>query len=236
MSGAFVLSPVGDELLDDPAADPRTVAASLRDIAVANRWLGGTWAALHGIARVLHGVPRGSRVTLLDIGTGHGDVPRAAVRWGRRRGIEIVPLGLELSTVAAALAIRAGVPTAVANVAAPPIGERSVDVVLLSQVAHHFSHESLGGLARSCDGLARRGVVIADLRRSRVAAIGFRIGARCLGFDPVTRLDGVTSIRRGFAQAELATLLHDAGIGARVEQRPGFRLVASWRTLPAPAR
>lgn len=235
MSGTFVLSPVGEELLDDPAADPGTVAASLRDIAVANRWLGGTWAALHGIARVLHGVPRGSRVTLLDIGTGHGDVPRAAVRWGRRRGIEIVPLGLELSTVAAALAIRAGVPTAVADVAAPPVGEGSVDVVLLSQVAHHFSHESLGGLARSCERLARRGVVIADLRRSGAAAIGFRIGASVLGFDPVTRLDGVTSIRRGFTRAELAKLLGNAGIGARVERRPGFRLVASWRTQPDPA-
>src|SRR4029079_3445752 len=66
MSGALVVSPVGDELLDDPAADPRTVAASLRDIAVANRWLGGTRAALHGLGRVLHDVPRGSRVTLLD--------------------------------------------------------------------------------------------------------------------------------------------------------------------------
>ena len=236
MSGALVLSPVGDELLDDPAADPRTVAASLRDIAVANRWLGGTRAALHGIARVLHGVPHGSRVTLLDLGTGHGDVPRAAVRWGRRRGIEIVPIGLELSAVAARLAVRAGVHTAAADVAAPPIRERSVDVVLLSQVAHHFSHESLGGLARACDALARRGVVIADLRRSAIAAIGFRIGASVLGFDPVTRLDGVTSIRRGFTRPGLARLLGDAGIEARVERRPGFRLVASWRSLPAPPR
>lgn len=230
MSGALVVSPVGDELLDDPAADPRTVAASLRDIAVANRWLGGTRAALHGLRRVLHDVPRGSRVTLLDIGTGHGDVPRAAVRWGRRRGIEIVPLGLELSTVAAALASRAGVLTAVADVAAPPIARRSVDVVLLSQVAHHFSHESVGRLAQSCDGMARQGVVIADLRRSSVAAIGFRLGARFLGFDPVTRLDGVTSIRRGFSRSDLSDVLRQAGIPARVERRPGFRLVASWRT------
>ena len=70
MSGALALSSVGDELLDDPAADPRTVEASLRDIAVANRWLGGTAAALHGIARVLGDLPRGSRVTLLEIGRG----------------------------------------------------------------------------------------------------------------------------------------------------------------------
>jgi SAM-dependent methyltransferase len=229
LSGALALSSVGDELLDDPAADPRTVEASLRDIAVANRWLGGTAAALHGIARVLGDLPRGSRVTLLDIGTGRGDVPLAAVRWGRRRGIEIVPLALELSAVAAALATRAGVRTAVADVAAPPVALRSVDVVLLSQVAHHFSHASVGRLARSCDALARRGVVIADLRRSGLAAAGFRLGARILGFDPVTRVDGVTSIRRGFTPGELEALLRGAGLAARVERRPGYRLVATWR-------
>jgi hypothetical protein len=102
--------------------------------------------------------------------------------------------------------------------------------VLLSQVAHHFAHGSLGQLARGAGRLARRGVVIADLRRSELAALGFRLGARVLGFDPVTRLDGVTSIRRGFSAGELRELLAAAGIAARVERRPGFRLVASWRT------
>ena len=229
MTDALSISPVGAELLDDPAADAGTVEASLRDIAVANRWLGGTAAALHGLGRVLAGIPRGSRATLLDIGTGHGDLPRAAVRWGRRRGIEIVPVALELNAVAAALALRAGIPTAVADAAAPPVAAGSVDVVLVSQVAHHFSRDSAVRLALTCDRLARRGVVIADLRRSAIAAVGFRLGARLLGFDPVTRLDGVTSVRRGFSAGELEALLLGGGIRARVERRPGFRLVATWR-------
>lgn len=230
MSGALSVSPVGTELLDDPAADADTVESSLRDIAVANRWLGGTAAALHGLGRVLAGMPRGSRATLLDIGTGRGDLPRAAVRWGQRRGIEIVPVGLELNAVAAALAVKAGIPTAVADAASPPVAPRSVDVVLLSQVAHHFSRDSVARLAGTCNDLARRGVVIADLRRSAIAAAGFWIGARLLRFDPVTQLDGVTSVRRGFSPRELEALLRGSGISARVEQRPGFRLVATWRT------
>ena len=230
MKDALSISPVGAELLDDPAADAGTVEASLRDIAVANRWLGGTAAALHGLGRVLAGIPRGSRVTLLDIGTGHGDLPQAAVRWGRRRGIEIVPIALELNAVAAALAVQAGIPTAVADAAAPPVAPKSVDVVLMSQVMHHFSRESAARLAATCDGLARRGVVVADLRRSVIAAAGFRIGARLLRFDPVTRSDGVTSVRRGFRASELEAVLLRGGIRARVERRPGFRLVATWWT------
>jgi len=126
--------------------------------------------------------------------------------------------------------LKAGIPTAVADAASPPVAPRSVDVVLLSQVAHHFSRDSVARLAGTCNDLARRGVVIADLRRSAIAAAGFRIGARLLRFDPVTRLDGVTSVRRGFSPRELEALLRGSGISARVERRPGFRLVATWRT------
>ncbi len=225
----LLISPVGGELLDDPSADAGVVAESLRNIAVANRWFGGTAAALFGLGRVLADVPRGSRITLLDIGTGRGDLPAAAVRWGRTRGLEIVPLGLERSPVAAMLASAGGVPTILADAAAPPVRPRSVDVVLVSQVAHHFAPESVARLARTCDGLARRGVVIADLHRSAIAAAGFWIGARLLGFDRVTRLDGITSIRRGFTTAELRAILSGAGLAARVERRPGWRLLATWR-------
>lgn len=43
-------SPVGTELLDDPAADPALVASSLRHIVRANRWFGGRAAAVWGCA------------------------------------------------------------------------------------------------------------------------------------------------------------------------------------------
>jgi hypothetical protein len=105
-----------------------------------------------------------------------------------------------------------------------------VDLVLVSQLAHHFSRDSAVRLFRTCDALARVGVVVADLRRGRLAPLAFRLGAGALGFDPVTIADGVTSIRRGFTPAELRALLAAAGVDARVSRRPGWRLVATWRT------
>ena len=83
---------------------PAAVAESLRNIARANRWFGGAAAVRFGLARTLAGVPRGTTLSLLDLGTGLGDLPRVAVRWGAARGIRMVPLGLELNRVAAALA------------------------------------------------------------------------------------------------------------------------------------
>jgi len=43
----------------------------------------------------------------------------------------------------------------------------------------------------------------------------------------------MTSIRRGYTTGELRALLAESGIAARVERRPGLRLVATWRPAGA---
>lgn len=222
------ITPIGAELLDDPKANPAAVAESLRNIARANRWFGGAAAVRFGLDRTLRHVPAGTTLSLLDLGTGLGDLPRVAVRWGSARGLRIIPVGLELNRVAAGLARAAGLPMAVACAGAPPIREKSVDVVLVSQVAHHLTSESVVHLFRTCNRLARHAVIIADLRRNSLARPAFWCGARLLAFDPVTVADGMTSIRRGFSRRELRALMSEAGIEGRVAQRPGFRVVATW--------
>jgi SAM-dependent methyltransferase len=223
------INSIGTELLDDPEANPAAVAESLHNIARANRWFGGAAAVRYGLRRTLGNVPPGSSLSLLDLGTGLGDLPGAAVRWAAGRGIRMAPVGIELHRIAAALARGAGVPTVLACAGAPPIRDKSVDVVLVSQVAHHLTAASVVQLLRTCDRLARRAVIVADLRRDPMAVAAFWCGARFLGFDPVTIADGMTSIRRGFSPKELRTLISRAGIEGRVDQRPGFRLVATWQ-------
>jgi 2-polyprenyl-3-methyl-5-hydroxy-6-metoxy-1,4-benzoquinol methylase len=227
MSGLTITS-LGTELLDDPSANPDAVAESLRNIARANLWFGGAAAVRFGLARTLAGVSRGTTLSLLDLGTGMGDLPRVVVRWGAARGIRMVPVGLELNRVAATLAAGSGVPTALACAGAPPIRDKSVDVVLVSQVAHHLTRASVVHLLQTCDRLARRAAIVADLRRSLIAPSAFWCGARLLGFDPVTVADGMTSIRRGFSRRELSALMARAGLDGRVYRRPGCRLVAAW--------
>ena len=227
MAGLSITS-IGAELLDDPEADPGAVAESLRNIARANRWFGGATAVRYGLRRTLGTVPSGTTLTLVDLGTGLGDLPRVAVRWGAARGIRIKPMGIELNPIAAGLARASGLPTALACASAPPFPDKSVDVVLVSQVAHHLISRSVVDLFRTCDCLARRAVIVADLRRSRLARPAFWCGAQLLGFDDVTVADGMTSIRRGFSRRELLELLDRAGISGRVDRSPGFRLVATW--------
>lgn len=223
-------SPVGRELLDDPAADPAAVQLSLANIARANRWFGGRAAVRYGLSQLLYRARAGLRLTLLDIGTGAGDLPHDAIRWAAARGIHLAPIGLERSPVAARLARQGGVPTVVGCCGALPLGPRAVDVVLVSQVAHHFDAPAAAALFRAASDVARYGVIVADLRRAALAVPLFRLGAVALRFDAETRADGVTSIRRGYTADELRGVLRRAGVVAHVRQRPGFRLVAWWHT------
>ncbi|MEO8636502.1 MAG: methyltransferase domain-containing protein [Gemmatimonadales bacterium] len=223
----------GDELLDHPDADPAVVRESLRDISIANRWFGGWWAVRRGLSRVLAGVPGGTRLTLLDIGTGAGDLPLLAVDWAARRGITLVPLGVERHPAAAHMARQQGVPTLLGCAGALPVRAGGVDLVLASQLVHHLAPPAIVDFCRATNKIARHGVVIADLRRSPLALAGFWLGSRLLGFDATTKADGLTSVRRGFTAPELVVLLRQAGIVASVERRPGFRLVAAWRSATA---
>ncbi|HET9150515.1 MAG TPA: methyltransferase domain-containing protein [Gemmatimonadales bacterium] len=222
--------PVGVELLDDPAAPRGAVRESLRNIARANRWFGGRGAVRWGLRHVP--LASGAPIVLLDIGAGTGDLTLDAARRMGSRGITVRPVVLETHPEAVSLCRTAGLFVIRGDAGALPLADRSVDVVLLSQILHHFSRESAKAALGEARRIARRAIVIADLRRSTLAVAAFHVGARMLGFDPATRADGVTSIRRGFHPRELAALLAEAGLPALVRRRPGWRLVAVARMVP----
>jgi len=230
-AASFACSSLGAELLDDPSTDPAIVDRMVRDIAVANRWLGG-WAAVRfGLARLLSAADRGREFTLLDVGAGAADIPRHAVRWAARRDIVLRAVALDRIPAAARVARENGIPVVVASAAALPVGERGVDIVVISQLAHHFEGKAVARLFAACGALARRGVVVGELHRSALARAGFRVAGGALGLDRRTVADGVTSLRRGYTPAELRDLCRRAGVrGAEVRARPFWRIAAWWRT------
>jgi len=83
--------------------------------------------------------------------------------------------------------------------------------------------------------VARRCVIVSDIRRSWLAAAGIWLASFLLRFHPVSRHDGVTSVMRGFTVDELSLLVGEAlGGAAQVRRHPGFRVTASWRVAWAP--
>jgi len=224
-------STIGIEALDDPTADPALVVRMLGDIARANRWFGGTATVRAGLAQLLDDDDRGRTLTLFDVGTGAGDLPLDAICYAARRGITLRAIGLERIPAAAQLARRAGVVTMLGCAGALPLGAQRVDIVLVSQVAHHLDDAAIVRLFADCSRIARRGVIIADLRPSRWAELAFRLAGALLRLHPTSVTDGVTSLRRGFAPDRLRTLAERAHQHTlQISTRPFARILACWRT------
>jgi len=225
-----------DELLDDPLADAGDVVASLRDIARINRAFGGTAAAAARLDEFLGGVAPGTTITLLDVGTGSADIPRAAAQRAARRGITLRCFGLERHPAAAREALRLGGVTALlADGGALPFAARSVDLVLCAKLLHHLPGAAGLQLLRELDRVARLAVVVADIRRSAVAAAGIWLASFPMRFHPATRRDGVISVFRGFSGDELRDICATAGVSAAVKRHPGWCLTAAWRPRVVPA-
>ncbi|HEX5577955.1 MAG TPA: methyltransferase domain-containing protein, partial [Gemmatimonadaceae bacterium] len=115
-----------------------------------------------------------------------------------------------------------------------PFRDRSVDIVLASQVLHHFTETQASLLVREMHRVARKAVVISDLRRSFLAAAGLWAGSFPLRFHPVSRHDGVVSVMRGFVPRELVEIVEDAtAVRVDVRRRLGFRLTTHWSKTEA---
>jgi SAM-dependent methyltransferase len=220
----------GIELLDDPSTDTALATRSLQDVARSNRWFGGANAVIAELVPVLAAArDRSAPLTLLDVGTGAGDIPELARRIADRGGVRLLTMGLEVTpALAAASRPRSG--DAIAGDAlALPFADRSVDIVACSQVLHHFEAADGARLLAEMNRVARVRVIVADIRRAWAAAAGVWVGSWALGFHPVSRHDGVVSVLRGFRAAELsAAVVAATGCLPSVRNRRGFRVTASW--------
>ena len=220
----------GEECLDDPTADPKLAARSLRDVALCNRLFGGISAVTTELRPVFNAArATGRSLTLLDVGTGAGDVPAAARHAAAKAGVALETVGMERS-VALAEASRDMSGTALAGDAfAIPFADHSIDIVVCAQVLHHFAAPDGARLLAELHRVARQRVIVSELRRSRVAAAGVWLASWPLGFHPVSRHDGVLSVMRGFRAVELAeAVLLATGASPTVRNRRGFRVTASW--------
>lgn len=205
---------------------------SLRDVQVANTLLGGSRAVEAELEPALDELARlgTTSATLLDVGTGLGDIPRRARTGAMRKGIALRVVGLDGSEVLAHAACGSDLPCVCGDARDLPFERGAVDFVLCSQLLHHFDCDDAARVLRELDRVARFRVIIGELRRSWLAAAGIWIASFPLAFHPVSRHDGVVSVMRGFTRQELGTVVRQAvGVEPHVRRRLGYRLTASWR-------
>ena len=217
----------GVEFLDSPDIDPTIVTRSLADVARANALFGGTSCAIEEIKQALDEVDRSA--TLLDVGTGLGDIPRRAREFAHEHGVQLTTIGLDAAAELATASKSAVNFPVCANALQLPFANGSIDIVMCSQVLHHFSGKDALQLLREMNRVARVKVIVSDIRRSWLAAAGLWLVSFPLRFHAVSRHDGVVSVMRGFTPGELVDTVQNAVARRPVaHRRRGFRLTTSW--------
>ena len=138
-------------------------------------------------------------MSLLDLCTGSGDIPRYVADWSRAQKsiVTIHAIDAQPSTLSIAQT---------RSVLYPEITYEAADVLRFKPA---FS--AALDLLRRIRGFARRGVVVADLARSDFGIVGIYLLTGFLVRHPMNKFDGRLSIRHAFSFRELAAAAAEAG-------------------------
>ena len=218
-------APWAPERLDLTGHAPPALAESLRDVTHANDWFGGTRSLRRGLAPFLEA---GGSLSVLDAGTGSADVLLGLVRWARRRGVSMRPVGLDAHAEVLDIARRRapGMALVRGDLRALPFRSRSVDIVVATLVLHHLPDDAQVAALKELARVARRGVIVAELERHRIHWLGAKLLAMTVWRrSPITSHDAPVSVRRGYTREELAALARDAGLDGRVRRFLFYRLL-----------
>jgi hypothetical protein len=219
--------------VDIEAWGPGDVAGYLRDLARFNRYLGGASALLRPLTRLIEADfpdPR-APFTVLDVGTGGGDLPRALCAWARKRGRRLQVLGLDRQKEILRWALgRSGGFREITFIGADarwlPCSDRGFDYVTASLFLHHFSFEEAAALLGRFASSARLAVLINDPRRALLPYLLVLLLTRLGTRSRLTRHDAPLSLLRAFTVEEMEGLARAAGLGAwRLERAFPYRLV-----------
>ena len=224
------------ELMDAPGLPLADVQEAYRVLRRVNWQLGNLRTIRAEFRRFLReDIAADGAVSVLDVGSGSGDIPldlRAVV--ARSRPAQFIALDRD---PAAAIEANRSIPVVCGDALRLPFDDRSVDLVTAVKFAHHFMGGPLARLLGEMTRVARRRVVILDIRRHWVAYWGFRAWSQLFTTNRLVRYDGPLSVLRGFTRDEL--LVEAAAIpdfAWEVRASLGFQLALVGRRLDQTTR
>jgi SAM-dependent methyltransferase len=223
------------ELIDRPGMAPAALWEELQALERCNRWLGGYVLVLRYLNRFMR-LHRAASLSVLDLGAGAADIPRAIARWARQRQLPVVITAVDGNPEVLKLATERcqGWPEIRLeqhDLRALPYRPDSFDLVLCSTVLHHFDWTDAITVLRNMHKLARRGYVVNDLCRNWLSIGATEFIVRALFCSSVVRHDAVQSFRAAFTVRELRAMAERAELSHYqiIRHHAGFRMVLEGR-------
>jgi SAM-dependent methyltransferase len=189
------------EIMDDFSIRDERIDQALRELKTINILLGGRGTTRKGFRLLTKNKSLSGRLTVLDAGAGGADV------FGNDNEPYAVT-ALDKNPRACSFLHEHSQHTVVCGDAVNiPFKEKSFDIVHVSLFLHHFREEEIVLLMQSFMRVARRGIIINDLRRSALALFGIKILTILFSRSGMVQHDAPLSVQRGFTRSELLRIL-----------------------------
>jgi 2-polyprenyl-3-methyl-5-hydroxy-6-metoxy-1,4-benzoquinol methylase len=205
------------EIMDDLEMEGEELASTLRQIAMVNKYLGGTEVVLAGVKKLLKGKSVDRPIKIIDLGCGGGEILRKIADWGAKKGIELELMGVDANAFIVDYAADlsqdySNIRYRQINIFSPEFEDLEYDIALCSLFLHHFTDQEIVELMKKMRKSAKIGLLINDLHRSKLAHTLFDLVTRILGASHMVRYDGKLSIRRAFRRKDLEEYMQKAQI------------------------
>jgi SAM-dependent methyltransferase len=200
------------EMIDRPQPVSQDLEADLENLRNLNQFFGSYALVRYFLRRWFR---PGTSVSLVDLCTGFGDIPRFAVDWCRANnvGVHITAVDFQPATLELASQRSQAYPE-ITFVASDVFEFRQLvpaDFLFCSLALHHFANDRASLLLRRMRSMARSGILISDLERTDLGIAGIFLLTSLIYRTPMTRYDARLSFRRAFSFSELRRIALDAG-------------------------
>jgi ubiquinone/menaquinone biosynthesis C-methylase UbiE len=193
------------ELMDSPGLPEDEVEDAYRVLRLVNKQLGNLRTIRREFLRfVREDVVDHAEIAVLDVGSGSGDIPEAISGMLPDRPVRVLVLDRDPTAVASAR--RRSLSVVRGDALQLPFADRTIDLVIAVKFAHHFHGSWLDQLLGEMARVARRRVVVLDIRRHWLAYWGFRAWSHLFTSNRLVRHDGPLSVLRGFTPEEMRAL------------------------------
>jgi len=220
--------PAEPELMDRPQPVTPELVSDLRNLRNLNRYFGSYRLIEYFLRRWIQ--PR-SRLRILDLGTGSGDIPRFIVDHARNAAADVTVHAVDQqpSTLEIARSLSHAYPEiAFFEGDVLSFSDGGYDLVLCSLALHHFEEGAAVEVLKRCHTLSNRYVLVSDLRRGLLATVGVHLLTTLIFREPMTRTDARLSAERAFSFAEFKALAERAGWKNFGHGRFAFARQALW--------
>lgn len=223
------------ESMDDPGLRQSVLEKVFWDIDRTNRLLKGNRITVRAVEQLIREVPQES-YTILDMGCGNGSMLRQVVQLGKRLGVKIEAIGIDLSEKSLKIARAASsdfpqIRYFKQDILTLDANDLNCDILLCSLTMHHFHDENIPVFLKQFTHLAHMGIVINDLQRSPIAYHLFKGFSAIFIRTKIARRDGLISIKSGFTRTELEDFAKNLPVVSHdIRSKWAFRYVWVMRT------